>query len=183
MAGEKRPGIEYDPHRHPRMCAAFARDGATNVEMAHYIGITPSVFKGWLDKHEALAKAVRDGKYVADANVKAAMYDRACGMTVIEEIETRVGDKVQVKRITKTIPPDVDAGKFWLANREPKAWRNKDTVEHTGATGGPIDVQAMVSFGDADKILERLAAAGGTRGKGEGTTGAAGGRDEGDSGR
>jgi hypothetical protein len=39
------------------------------------------------------------------------------------------------------VPADVGAAKLWLTNRKPKEWRETSRMEHTGAGGGPIEVQ------------------------------------------
>lgn len=36
------------------------------------------------------------------------------------------------KRIVKSVPPDTRAAVFWLANRQPDAWKNESKIEHTG---------------------------------------------------
>lgn len=41
--------------------------------------------------------------------------------------------KVQlIKRKTKEVAPDVNAAKFWLMNRKPEEWRDKQFVQHDG---------------------------------------------------
>jgi transcriptional regulator with XRE-family HTH domain len=39
---------------------------------------------------------------------------------------------IVTKRVTKHVPPDTRAAVFWLANRQPDAWKNESKIEHTG---------------------------------------------------
>jgi len=36
------------------------------------------------------------------------------------------------KIVTKEVQPDTTAQIFWLKNRRPEAWRDKQEVEHSG---------------------------------------------------
>jgi hypothetical protein len=38
------------------------------------------------------------------------------------------------------VPPDTTAGIFWLKNRRPEAWRERQQHEHTGKDGEPIQI-------------------------------------------
>lgn len=39
------------------------------------------------------------------------------------------------------IPPDTTAQIFWLKNRKPQQWRDKQETEVTGKDGGPIEIK------------------------------------------
>lgn len=43
-----------------------------------------------------------------------------------------LGELVVTKEITKEVPPDTTALIFWLKNRQPKNWRDKQQIEHSG---------------------------------------------------
>lgn len=45
---------------------------------------------------------------------------------------------VVTKRVTKQVAPDTGAIAFWLKNRKPDVWRDKQEVEHTGKDGEPM---------------------------------------------
>lgn len=47
---------------------------------------------------------------------------------------------VLVEERTKEVSPDVTAQIFWLKNRKPEQWRDKQVTEHTGAGGGALQV-------------------------------------------
>ena len=59
---------------------------------------------------------------------------------------------VVTKRVVKHQVPDVTAQIFWLKNRKPEQWRDKQQTEITGKDGGPIEIE------DARQLLiEKLA--------------------------
>lgn len=45
---------------------------------------------------------------------------------------------VETKRVTKEVAPDVTAQIFWLKNRKPEAWRDKQNLEVSGAVNNPF---------------------------------------------
>ena len=64
--------------------------------------------------------------------VEDALFKRAVGY---QYVETRVEDTTKSKGVittTKEIAPDVAACIFFLSNRRPKRWRNRQEVEHKG---------------------------------------------------
>lgn len=55
----------------------------------------------------------------------------ACGMKTV----TTDGDLVITKMVTKHVAPDTTALIFWLKNRMPDKWRDKQQMEHSGGIG------------------------------------------------
>ncbi|WP_251572506.1 hypothetical protein [Paenibacillus sp. MER TA 81-3] len=53
------------------------------------------------------------------------------------QIDEETGDPVTVmvetKRVTKEVQPDVTAQIFWLKNRRPDKWRDKQDIQHSGS--------------------------------------------------
>lgn len=115
---------------------AWARDGLTDEQIAKNIGIAPKTLYRWKNKYSQICQSLKKGKEIVDYEAENALLKRALGYE-IEEVKTYIedtGDKKR-KRIEKTIkhiPPDVTACIFWLKNRKPKGWRDKQKVEHQG---------------------------------------------------
>ena len=90
----------------------------------------------------------------ADANIGKSLYDRASGYTHPEvKLFTQYEEgelKVIEHEIAKHYPPDVTAMIFWLKNRHPDKWRDKQEIEHTGDESKPIVVRNV----DDKKALE-----------------------------
>lgn len=117
----------------------WARDGLSNEQIAHNMGITFQTLYKWQDKYSELREALKKGKEVVDREVENALLKRAIGYETVEEVEEPVEDKetgeVQMrvtKRVKKQVAPDVTAQIFWLKNRKPAEFRDKHDVEFKG---------------------------------------------------
>ena len=74
--------------------------------------------------------ALKKGKEIADYEVENALFKRAIGYTVKEEIvEIMPNGDEKIKTIKKHIPGDVTAQIFWLKNRQRSKWRDKQDIE------------------------------------------------------
>lgn len=106
---------------------------STDKEIAAALNISYSSFKGYKKKHAALAGALVSARAEPDYEVLGAFHRKATGCEIKEVVKERVNGKlVVVKEVTKEVPPDTEAGKFWLKNRMPDSWRDKQQLEHSG---------------------------------------------------
>lgn len=111
---------------------ALARLGATNQEMAEAFGVSLSTFNLWKVQHQAFSDAIKTGKDVADERVVDALYNRAMGFSH-PDTDIRVVDGAIVETpMVKHYPPDTTAAIFWLKNRRPDEWRDRQEIEHSG---------------------------------------------------
>jgi galactitol-specific phosphotransferase system IIB component len=91
-------------------------------------------------------------KAVVDIEIENSLYQRAKGSVVketVQEIKTDEKGKViftRTKEIKKEIPPDTTAQIFWLKNRRPAQWRDKQTLEQVGIEDGPIENKIQIEF-------------------------------------
>lgn len=111
----------------------WARDGLTDEQVAHNMGIGYSTFREWLNKYPALLAALKKGKAPVDMEVENALLKRALGYEyeeVCTEITELPGGKQRkhIKKTTKMVLPDVTAQIFWLKNRRQGRWRDKIEV-------------------------------------------------------
>ena len=114
----------------------WARDGLVNEQIAQNIGIHPSTLYDWQNKYPEIAEALKQGKEVIDRQVESALLKRALGYEYeeVKMIATESGGK-RVEKTRKQVLPDVGAQIFWLKNRKPKEWRDRQEVEHSGDLG------------------------------------------------
>lgn len=114
----------------------WARDGLVNEQIAQNIGIHPSTLYDWQNKYPEIAEALKQGKEVVDRQVESALLKRALGYEYeeVKMIATESGGK-RVEKTRKQVLPDVGAQIFWLKNRKPKEWRDRQEVEHSGDLG------------------------------------------------
>lgn len=129
MAGG-RP-TKYTPEN-LKMVQMLAKLGATNLEMAEALNVSLSTLKLWMVQHEEFSAAVKIGKESADDRVAESLYQRAMGYSH-PEVDIRVIDGAIVETpVIKHYAPDTTAAIFWLKNRRPQEWRDKQEIEHTG---------------------------------------------------
>lgn len=105
---------------------AMARDGLTQNDIAHNLGINIDTLIENKKRYPLFADAIKKGKEVADTNVENALYKRAIGYDYKEETKMEVdGELRTVKVVIKHMPPDTTAQIYWLKNRLPNKWRDK----------------------------------------------------------
>ena len=116
----------------------WARDGLTDDQIAHNMGVVRSTLSEWKIKFKDISDALKKGKVVVDREVENALLKKAMGYTVdlvktfkvkrtiyengkkVEEYEELVPGVDQVH-----VPADTTAQIFWLKNRKPEDWRDK----------------------------------------------------------
>lgn len=92
------------------LAEGWARDGLTDEQMAHNIGISCSTLYDWKNKHSEFSEVLKRSKEVADYEVENALF-------------------------VKATSGDVTAQIFWLKNRKPDKWRDKADMTLTPSNG------------------------------------------------
>lgn len=118
----------------------WARDGLTDEQIAHNMGISRKTLAEWKNKYAPIGDALKNSKEVVDRIVENALFKKACGYTVQVKKPMKVKrvtyDEVTGKKIEEYeevvqtveevhVPADTTAQIFWLKNRKPEAWRDK----------------------------------------------------------
>lgn len=107
----------------------WARDGLTDEQIAEKMGINVRTLYQWKNKYVQIFHALKRGKEVVDRQVENALLKNALGFYYEEEMVTNKGDVVTVRKYEK---PNTTAQIFWLKNRKPKQWRDKQELQHDG---------------------------------------------------
>lgn len=107
------------------MISGWARDGLTDEDIAHNIGVACSTLYVWKKRYPEISEALKRAKDVADRLVENALFMRATGYEK-EAFKTFIyrGEAVVIP-VIEHISPDTTAAIFWLKNRKPTAWRDK----------------------------------------------------------
>lgn len=108
----------------------WARDGLTDEQLAHNMGISRDTLYAWKNKYPDISDALKRGKEVVDIQVENALLKRALGYDYQEErVEVSEDKGRKVVQTIKHVPADTTAGIFWLKNRRPDKWRDKPEPE------------------------------------------------------
>ena len=108
----------------------WARDGLTDEQIAGNMGIRRETLYAWCKKYSNISNTLKKGKEVVDRQVENALLKRALGYNY-DEVTMENG--IETKRVTKEVIPDTTAQIFWLKNRRPDKWRDKQDLQVSGA--------------------------------------------------
>ena len=141
---------DYKPE-YVQTAQELCANGATDSRLADEFGVSIATIKNCAARYPEFLAARKTGKEVADEAVELSLYQRALGYEH-DEIDIRVVEGQIVETpIRKHYAPDPTAMIFWLKNRKPKEWR--DRQELTGADGkellpalNPQDVAREIAF-------------------------------------
>lgn len=118
----------------------WARDGLSDEQIAHNMGIAPKTLWEWKAKYSEISNALKKTKEVVDKEVENALYKSAMGYDYEEITEQRRYNKatgeyemVVVEKKIKHQPPNTASIIFWLKNRKPEIWRDKQEITNTEA--------------------------------------------------
>lgn len=78
----------------------WARDGLTDEQIAHNIGVTVKTLYEWKKTNREISEALKKGKEVVDLEVENALFESAKSGNITAQI-------------------------FWLKNRRPDKWRDR----------------------------------------------------------
>lgn len=120
--------------------------GLNDKQIATALEIAPATLEYWKDKFPSFRDALENGKFVADAEVAKALYQRATGYqhqdTVILSNRvtyyddngkpTKTVNEPLIIPYTKKYPPDTIAAKLWLSARQGNIWQEVQKHEHSG---------------------------------------------------
>lgn len=106
--------------------------GATDIEIADFFGIDVRTLYRWKGDFPAFCQALKSGKAEADERVERSLFARATGYEHEDTYIRVIKGQIVKTPIRKQYPPDTTAGIFWLKNRKPAEWRDKQDIEHSG---------------------------------------------------
>ena len=109
---------KYETHVKDKLILVegWARDGLTEEQIAHNLGISYSTLKEYKNKHSALSTALKRGKEVVDYEVENALYKAA-------------------------INGNVTAMIFWLKNRKPHGWKDRKEAQEIELMRKELDLR------------------------------------------
>ena len=112
--------------------AKLCRLGATNDDIASFFNVAPSTVDKWIAEIDEFSGAINAAKAEADALVERRLFERATGYShPAVKIMAYEGQSFE-HEYTERYPPETVAAIFWLKNRQPDRWRDKQEVTHSG---------------------------------------------------
>lgn len=93
----------------------WARDGLSEEQIAHNMGISRKTLSEWKNKYSDISDTLKRGKEVVDYEVENALLQSALDGNVTAQI-------------------------FWLKNRKPTQWKDKQETEITGKDGDALSI-------------------------------------------
>lgn len=129
--------LKYDS-KFAKIAKVLCMRGGTDDDIAEAFEVTTRTVHRWKKKYPEFESALAEGKEYADAEVELSLYKRAKGIkkkTVVSRKIVDVDKDGNIKPIKKEIVeteediiPDVGACCFWLKNRRPDIWRDKQEI-------------------------------------------------------
>jgi hypothetical protein len=133
---------EYDEQAY-KLCLL----GCTDAELSDFFEIDEATINRWKKSHPTFCESIKRGKKIADAEVGERLYQRAMGYDDPDAVYfSNFQGKVTETPYTKHYPPDPTSMIFWLKNRQRGKWRDKQSHEHSGPDGGPIDNKITIEI-------------------------------------
>lgn len=108
-----------------RLLEGWARDGLTDEQIAHNMGINVATLYRYKNKYSGICDALKKGKEIVDIEVENSLLELAKSGNVTAII-------------------------FWLKNRRPEKWRDKPTADNTDIMNKLDKV-----IGDIDAIADK----------------------------
>lgn len=162
--GKKTRISKYETHVVPKMeqIKHWCREGLTDEEISQRLGISSRSLINYKSSYPELTQAMIEGKAVADYRVEDALYKRALGYQIDETTRERKFNKdtgqhetVITKIITKEVAADPTSMIWWLKNRRPDKWKDKQEI----SIDGKLDVEtkyAHLSDEELERELEKM---------------------------
>lgn len=116
---------------HPAFAAHLAQEGKTEDEIAERLGVNRSTLVEWKNKYPEFSNAMKSNKEEADSVVEQSLYRKA-------------------------VQGDVIACRYWLSNRQPAKWREKQEVEQSGT----VKVEGKIEVLSLEDVTKKYADAG-----------------------
>lgn len=115
--------------------------GAIDKEMADLFNVSEQTLNTWKKHYPEFLESIKKGKTIADAGVALKLFKRAVGYDYEELHVEKKGRKVVLRRtVNKHMPADTTAQIFWLKNRQPEKWRDKQDVDLKAEVTGSMPI-------------------------------------------
>ena len=131
-----------------RQLRSWAEAGLSYIQIANNVGVTRATFSRWRKESPLLQRALDIGRQTADIQVANALFENAVGAVTKERrVETKTDADGQVSTREVEVETkhrgDTAAQLFWLKNRMPEDWRERQ--EALGGTANLSETNAEIA--------------------------------------
>jgi hypothetical protein len=117
--------------------------GATDMQLADFFGVSEQTINAWKHSFPKFLESLKDGKEKFDNAVVRTLYRKAIGYEYDSEKIVVVDGQVVRVPVRELVPPSDTAMIFWLKNRRPKEWRDKNPGE---SADNPLFLRTLNDF-------------------------------------
>ena len=112
-----------------KQAAKLCSLGAMDRDLADFFEVNEDTINEWKKVYPNFSESLKQAKVDHDTReVESSLLKRAKGFTRTVEKPTKFGTEL----CHEEIAPDTTACIFWLKNRDPNRWRDKQDIEHSG---------------------------------------------------
>lgn len=142
---------KYNTHIKPNfhIIKDMCRNGATENQIMKALDVGHDSWYRYKREQTEFSELLKENKMMVDSKVENELLERALGGEVREEKAIKIKEtiysesgrklkdieKIEIVEVKRDIPGDTTAQIFWLKNRRPRQWRDKQEIEHSGNIG------------------------------------------------
>jgi hypothetical protein len=162
--GTKNPGgrpLSYNEKFHCKLGHALAARGLNDLEISKELEIADRTFYRWIKDKPKFCQAIWSARNDPVSVVKNALFERAKGFEytaqkpMIVAQGNGMGSNVELVDYTERVLPDVSAIKFYLTNRDPENWKERQDVNHSGEINIPPPMTREEREARKKELLDR----------------------------
>ncbi len=105
--------------------------GVPEEEVSMAAGVSYGAFKNYKKDYPEFFAEIENAKHKAVEQVERSLFKIANGYKFTEIHK----DGNRLKTVTKEVPPSLGAQQFYLKNKAPKIWKDKQEIEHSNPDG------------------------------------------------
>jgi hypothetical protein len=144
--GRGRPSKFHD--KVPEQAAKLSIAGWTDEQMAEFFEVGVATFNRWKVEHPEFRESLKR-KGEADAEVEASLFNRARGYSHPDVHISNFQGQITITPIVKHYAPDPTACIFWLKNRQPDRWREKQDGNGITPEEAALEAQEAIAAASA----------------------------------
>lgn len=133
--------------------------GATDKDIADFFNVCEATINNWKKEYPRFLESIKKGKVIADIKVSESLFKRATGYKHKEDKFFCYEGQIITQKTTKHYAPDTTAMIFWLKNRKPSMWKDKQEVINLNVSAS-IDNMSEDDIDREIKKIEKLLNAG-----------------------